>query len=558
MGLQRSVLPDTGVWVVRNGQWVPSLDPRVNVGGVWAPSFESLVQAGGTWKTSYLRPLPVTLTITSPAIEAMIAGIDQFAGTISGTAVDVLGRPVSGGLITVARYRDGALDQVETVITTNGSGAWTFSFDEGVAEVADIAQWHYRFALAENLPLLSAAVDSPAFRVNSASVALTITSQPSGNLDKGYDTLTVSGTALREDGSVAPGTVAFYMPDDTQTGLDRLWDTATIDGAGNWSVSGGPSGLFGQRRITLHYEPLDGGFEDPTTVYGNTLTFVPRKPSFSKGTVGETSIAMSCSDTQASGYQFYEGGTQRQSGTSRSYTRSGLANYTQYNNFKVRSYGNSPGGVSYYSAFSTEHDARTGRPEKRDSGSRQIYVHTTGTGSYRRDVGWGYVGDKVRQGFYSSSYGGAGYFGLIDFGHQGIYNAVASSIGSANAAAAWCTAFYLGTYRESGVGSFNSTKTATATSSDAAVNSGGDPSGQWQATNFSMQPVGSFVWHNLGARFGEEFLTYKHRSICIRSHSSGAYLGINGRSSGSADCDVQIAVSWNRVTQTKVNGAWLN
>lgn len=553
----RSQATDTGWFQLVGGAW-KELDPWETVAGSPDPVMEAFELVGGTWKVNYLRDLEPFLTITSPPLSNVVSELDTHPA-ITGTAVDFRGLPLPGDLAVTRHNGDGTTTDLGTVAISQVDGSWSYS---PVGTYSILGTTFYSFAYTGVSPYLSGTVQTNSFGVNSATVTITLTTQPSGDVVGGVSgtDITVAGTAIRQDANPALGTITFGMVNDDGN-RSGVWETLQVQPDGSFTSGVHHSLALGQRQLWVNYEPLEGGIEDPTEVFGNTWTCILAPCGLvTPGNVTHDRVEMRVDGIElASKVQVYRGGSYiNEANPGSNYTNTGgVSEYTTYA-YKQRAKGTTPAGTTVYGAFGGERSARTGRLEKRDTGSKtNIAVGVVATNSYRRDVGWGYVGDKVRQGYYSSSYGGAGYFGLMDYGYQGIYNAVKNSIGTTRLNNCEVTGFRVGTYRESGVGAFNSSRTVTFTSSDSAAGSGGEPSGQWQATNKTMQPVGSFVWHELGARFGEEFITYKHRSICIRRHNSTDYLGINGKSSGASDCDVRIDVKWDYQTVAPASGVWL-
>ena len=566
-----SIVPNTGIYVVRDGAWVESTEPQfVSSTQEWRTTFEAVCQTGGEWKRAYLKPLPTTMTITSPPQPDLFVGVGTNSGTITGRIVDSLGRGVDATL-TVTRILTNEAGSVETAlpdITSDANGDWTVDYDFGVITVQDLNKTQrFRIAHAEALPYLASSVSTVVQPINSASVTLTITDQPSGSILAGATWGTggsgrVAGTAIRQGGDPATGTIVVNYTGDN--GADSMREAVPIQPDGSWETFGGPFGWLGVRTLQVIYEPLPGGFEDPTTLTGNTVQIGLATPSFSKGSVGETTIAMSCgSVSSASGYQFYEGGTQRYSGTSRSFTRSGLANYRTYYNWKARAYGYTPAGTAVYSSFTTEHDARTGRPEKRDASSVRMWVRCAATGSWRTASNntWGQRGDKILQGAYSG-YQSYGYYrGLIDFGHLGAQNQVKAAVGnvSARISNGWASEAIVHLFHTTGVGTSGGIKLRWAASNIAA---GGDPGASTRGAWYEVWTGGAGSWgaYAFGNTNANELIRGGARSICCiyDSTASDRYGEFNGRSAGNDDCDIIVTWNWNYVTQTKVSGTWLN
>lgn len=551
-----SIQPDTGLWVVRQGQWAPVVDPTAGQQGDWAPALEVHAVSGAAWKLGYLRPRIPTITITASELPEAIAGIDNLDGSASGTVTDSFGAPLQRTL-NVSLEKDGVPTPLGTT-DSDENGLWSFSFDQGMTDASDIGDYRLLFEIPEDLPWVASSRASDLFSVLSGSVSLAIATQPSGSYELGYDELAVTGTALHADGSPAPGTIQWVMVNDDNSQSD--WGSVPVSEAdGSWAIISGPSGVAGARRILIKYTPLPEGYEDPAQRYGNTVTFIPRTPSFTKGSVGETTVAMSTPGvSSAGGYQFFQGSTSIYTGSSTSTTRSGLSNYVTYGPFKVRAYKDSPAGTRYYSGYSSAHSARTGRPEKRDSGSKSnIVIAPSKTGSWRDVDGWSYLGDRVGQGTYGT-YGS--YRGVIDFGGgNAVRDALRSALGGDGTARQQngsCTSCEVYLYKRTGLGS-NGSVTVKIGRVSTAVGSGTPGSGTGNVSR-STAASGSGSWIGIGTAHGNVLGSGDgtSRSLLVRNDGTGNYAIFTGKSGGGSNCRLRLGWSWNYVTQTKQSGAW--
>lgn len=557
-------MTDPGAFLLLEDDWV-EVDLWESVDGSPLMVFEALEASGGTsWERVYLRDIPTVLTITSQDLPDLVVGIDPLDGVISGTALDVLGRYVDGDVL-VELVREGVVVDTDTV-AISGLGVWSYTLPGTVPSQTGL--YRYRFTLVPvGPPNLPSQVESDSFQVNSSSVVLSITNQPSGSYLSGTGAMTIQGTAMRSDGNPAQGTVeALLGTDDPDT--TSVVGPATVAADGSWEVDIGNWGFLGQRPLSYRYTPLPGGIEEPTTKSGNTITVVLPTPSFSKGGIGNSSIAMSCSAVNgASGYQFYRGPTRLTTTTSRSFTNSGLSQGTQYNDYKVRAYGTTPAGATVYSSFSSQHDARTSRPESRDKGeSGTITIQPSATGSWRTSSSnrWGERGDKVLQGAYSG-FQQYGYFrGLIDFGSNGAYNTVKSALGGGstgdnriNNGSCFFAEVYL--WKQPSVGTSGSVRIRFHDSNSSA---GGSVSARSSSRYYEVWSTGggSGGWLASGANLAYELVRNKARSLAIifDSTASDRYAEFNGRSSGSSDCRLRVKWRWDYVTVTAISGAWLN
>lgn len=366
------------------------------------------------------------------------------------------------------------------------------------------------------------------------------------------DSVTISGAVIDPEGNAA-------QPSDGTVLLERGYDD------GNWTTVG-TLPLTEQGQYTVQQvDPLPGDhyyratFQPSAETYftaGQQMSAVKslglRSPSLTKGSVTTTSYSCSCSSVAgAITYEFQENSSTVQNTASTSLSRTGRSNNTQYT-VRVRAYASTPNG-DVSSSWSGTITARTGRSEQRDSGtSSYIYVTSQGRGQYRRDVGWGYVGSDVRQGYYSSSYGGTGYFGVIDYGSK-VRDALNSAIGSTRRSKGTCNFAEVYLVKESGVGTGGTVQIGFYTS-DRGVG-GSEPNLEGSKYTTTSASGGAGAYEPIGTAHGQRLGDYGSRSLVTYQTSSptGNYASFNGGDTGK----LKIRWTWNYVTVTAVSSIWL-
>jgi hypothetical protein len=285
-----------------------------------------------------------------------------------------------------------------------------------------------------------------------------------------------------------------------------------------------------------------------------------------KGGVGFPSVAMSCGAVQsASGYQFYRGSTRLASGSSRSFTNSGLSQGATYSNYRVRAYGHTPNGAVVYSGFSSEHDARTARQAITDSGtSSTIQIGPAQTGSWRGSPSnrYGERGDRLLQGQYFSTNFGY-YRGHIDFGHHGVFNAVRNALGGGSTGlnrinnggvVSGSAEVYL--WKQPNVGTSGAIRIRWHRTNTASGSSPGLIGSHFEVWSPSG---GSGGWVDIGNSHGTSIVQSKNRGLVMAydSKASDRYGEFLGRSH-SLSGDLRLRWTWSYQVQSGLDGVWIN
>ena len=203
----------------------------------------------------------------------------------------------------------------------------------------------------------------------------------------------------------------------------------------------------------------------------------------------------------------------------------------------------------------------TGRDAVSDSGSVSVSVPCGASSSWRADVGWGFTGDDVRQGFFSSPYGGLGYRGTYDYGPGAVANAITAACGGgsigaarrANGSAASASVYMV---KKSGVGSSGAV-VVSMYSSSATAGAGGQPALLTARHDVTSTASGGGKWYPIRADMVAAHLTGGARSLVLAADTQGQYAAFLGRGSGAgADGDMSIVWAWNYVTQSALPATW--
>jgi hypothetical protein len=272
-------------------------------------------------------------------------------------------------------------------------------------------------------------------------------------------------------------------------------------------------------------------------------------PNFASITIAWASVPTALS------YNVYQNGVKVASVTSPSVTRSGLVRNTAYT-YYVRAV-NAAGAEG---PSSPSYRYFTGRDEARDTGTVAFYVNCVVSGSWRADTGWFYTGDDVRQGYYSSPYGGTGYYGVFDYGNlSGVIaaNCGGGTIGNNRLANGSARAASVYMTKKGGVGTSGAV-VVSFFASNAVVGSSGRPGFVTSRHDVTSTSSGAGKWYPLRSDMVGA-MTGAARSLCIYNdwNPRGYYAAFNGAGNGSGpDGDLYIEWTWNYVTQGALPPTW--
>lgn len=532
-----------GVWVERD--WYETVE------GTFEPVFEGWVVEGGVWVQFYERDIPTTVTVTSGDLPDVIVEVDTHP-PITGTVFDFRGEVPSG---TVDVTLDGAATET---VPLNPDGSWTFTPSGPYTQVGTF-QYRVDF-VPDGPPVEGSTAYTNFFGVNSASVVLTILTQPTGDIVRGDEVITASGTSIREDANPALGTIVMLMINDDGN-ESGVWDTMEVQPDGSWQTTRSHwSGVLGNRQVKFDYTPLAGGIEEPASALGATWTCVLDSPgTLVPGYVGTGEVNMSYSEVSGrDDFQVYRNGSSFSSSNGTSYKNTGgVAQYTTYS-YKLRARGTTPAGVTVYGPFTNERSARTARSEVRDSGAKTVQFQVSKTGSWRDVDAWGGIGDRIGQGTYGT-YGS--YRGVMDFGgNYAARDALRSSLGGGSTGSnrqlnGSCTRAQVWLSRNSGSGNSSGRPLSFYTSRSNV--GGGQPTGTHGPYTHTGWPWNQYGWIDVSTTLGQYMGDGNQRSVIIVRDGTADYSIHNGKSSGSNDGDLRVDWTWNYVVTSAQSGVWL-
>jgi len=390
------------------------------------------------------------------------------------------------------------------------------------------------------------------FYPDSEVTATAITSGLTGTVEVGV-AKTVGGTVTATSGSISGGTVTVFQRQNTASPWVAVGSATPTTGAiATWSASVTPS-LCGATEFKAVYSgtaTYEGSESAPQAV--QVIVRAPAKPS---GTaIGTTTASLSWTAVPgATGYKVYRNGAlvATQAGTTISQT--GLTPNTNYSWTVVAT-----NGVCE-SAASPAKTGKTGQDAVTDSGSATIEVRPQATNSYRPDVGWGYIGENIGQGYYSDS--GRNYTGVLDYGGQAALQAAVIAALGANGATRFANMtvsdarVYL--YKRTGVGASGSI-TISFFNSPAVAGSGGAPVRNGTKVDQASAASGAGAWESIGTAHWQALKDGTARSIVLYNATTTHYAQFDGKSSAANRANLQLDCSWNYQLTTAVTPTWTN
>lgn len=363
---------------------------------------------------------------------------------------------------------------------------------------------------------------------------------------------TVSGTVTALSGTISGGTVTLY-----QRPVGGAWvvvgtGTPGTGAVAAWGVSATPS-ICGASEFKAVYsgtatnEPSESALSAVTTVV-NT----PVKPT--GGTITNTTAALSWTATAgAASYEVYRNGVLVGSPASAAFTDTGLTPGTAYSWTVKAKYG------TCLSAASPAKTGTTGTDAVQDTGSATIEVRPDATNSYRPDVGWGYVGETVAEGYYTDS--GRNYTGCIDYGTNAQLRAKVEAALGANGATRYdnmtVSAARVYLQKKTGVGS-SASVTVSFFNSTSQSGVGGAPPRSGTKVDAASAASGAGSWLSIGTAHWAALKAGTARSIVLYNLTTAAYSQFDGKSLAANRCNLQLDCSWNYALTAATPPAWTN
>lgn len=572
------------IWLRVGSAWLESPSPQVRVGNQAMRVNRGHVYVNGKWERFYPRfettvtertsGLTGTLYVDTPS--TVNGRITPASGRVRGGTVTAFARPVGGGA-------SGNLLQ-SGYMTDATRWLWAGYGYDNFQSPATIQSNGVRLAYSPGDPGVPVLGGIWVDLVAGQRYRLRVTAISGGGqaarwrASVGWN---FSGNEVSPNGSAQTSEVEFVAP-ETKTylvgveswpevaGLAHLvtamelvsvsgWEqvgqtavTASVSGPATFALSVTPR-RCGQQEFYLAYGgSSENNPSDSAPIVANVALAAPGKPT--GGAIAATTMAFTWTATLgATAYEVYRNNVLVGTVTTPSYTATDLTPATTYS-FTVRAKNG-----TCVSALSPALTGQTSRTSVRDTGSATINIDPSATNSYRPDVGWGYIGSAVGQGYYTDS--GRNYTGIIDYGTNAAFKAkIAAALGAnGDQRAANLTIsdadIYL--FKQTGVGSSGAVNTSFFAST-AAAGSGGAPARSGTEVVIASSASGSAKWYNVGAAHARALLAGTARSIAIYKATTAAYLRFNGKGVSTNSCVLRLAVSWDYQLATSVAGSWTN
>ena len=234
-----------------------------------------------------------------------------------------------------------------------------------------------------------------------------------------------------------------------------------------------------------------------------------------------------------------------------SYTATGLSANTQYF-WCVRAVAVDNVPANVYNNASANITNRTGLPASSSSGtSAWINISLSGDDSYRNDgAAWGDVTD-MRQGYYSSPYGGEGYTGVALYKGSTVRDKIIATIGSGPHTNGTCSAAEISMTRQTAVGDYSKGVTVTFYRSTTLGNTQGKPDRLGTPVNRTAAVVtDGATWYDIGTAHGQSIGDGDVNSIVIYRNTAADYAAFHAQ-------DLRLKWTWNYVSSAGVTPQWM-
>lgn len=374
---------------------------------------------------------------------------------------------------------------------------------------------------------------------------------------------TVSGTVYTVAGTIAGGTVTVYQRQVGTTAWTAVGTSPALGTAASvpWSAVTTPT-ICGATEFKAAYSgsPSNQPAEAPVqavTVVVNT----PAKPT--GGALANTTATISWAATAgATSYDVWRkgvtaanpSGTKIKVATAQTavtFNDTALTPNTDYEWTLVANY------LTCKSPESPLKKGHTGQSATNDTGSATIEVRPSKTNSYRPSSGWGYIGEAVGQGYWSSS--SSNYTGCIDYGGQATLRAAVEAALGANGATRYSnmtvSAARVYLFKKSGVGAGGSID-VTFYNSTAEAGVGGAPNRAGTGVVAASSSGGAGAFESIGTAHWDALKAGTARSIVLYDARAAAYAQFDGKSTATNRCNLQLDCAWDYALTAAVPPAW--
>jgi hypothetical protein len=459
-----------------------------------------------------------------------------------GATVNVNCRPVGSSAWQAA---------VSNVAVNPSNGAWTSSY---TITIPGAVEYQAVFGgLDVFLPSVSAiaAVDTSVGTVVSAPSLPALTYGSGFNIS---GTIKVNGTGE----NVVSGLAELWWR--YTVGGDQAWKKSSVSQtitAGTYSMTHPSLSILGATEWQVRYVG-DTKYDPANSAAVAATVNLPAHGALTKGAVTHSTAQFSWAAVSgATGYevQIWNGSTWLLKATLGSgtltFTDTGLTLSTQYF-WRVRPKAADPAGTVMYGTASAYVSMATGRPQQTSSGtSSWIPISATAFDCHRADTGWQSAGE-MRQGYFSSPYGGEGYIGVANYGATTIKNAIIAAVGQSAFDNGSCADAQVTLYR-SATGSVGAATVSFYTTTSGT--SGSRPTLQGTKVDVAASGYSASKTYNIGTAHGDRLGKAQAGAVAIYRNDSANYLGLNG--SGTNGGKLELKWTWNYVSVSYIAPAWV-
>lgn len=527
--------------------WTRTRTGAINMQAVFMGS-----QAAGYAETaiasSVAVSVPVAVTMALPAGMAF-----NTPGVVSGTVGTDLYGPPPGTVRFQTRTPslgtgEGGTWVEAAAITPLSNGTWSFTYTPNIP-AADYRAYYPASGVYQQ------GVSTP-YQTKSLALTTTTTMNVPSGLRHGSSASWTGTVKDAQNKNVTSGTVTLYRQRTTGDTTWYSFATATVSN-GAWTASGTPT-VVGTTNWRADYGGIPGFTASSSAATRSDVglgTVALNKTGINHDTLHTTWNAIS----GATSYETLLNGGLTQDTNELGCWRNGLAQMTTHT-YQTRAKAQDSAGAWVYGAWSGAISGYTGRPESRKSGSFGYETRPQGTGSYRPSTGWGYVGDKVAQGYYSQT--ANNYTGVIDYDEGAFQNWVAGNWGWDVVGNLNFTAARVAMYRVSGVGTGGAVGvwwyvTNSYPNGPVPALAGGEARGSltpgqaaWVDLPYPHWAKHVLLSENIGGSVGTVY------SLATYRYNSGEYCQWQGASAGGNVCNLYVECNWNFVTVGYVAPYW--
>lgn len=445
----------------------------------------------------------------------------------------------------------------QTPVIDPGDGSWSISYT-----LRETGPVEYR-AVFPGVGVFGPAISPNTITTNFAVDTVTTTPTISSTLYHGTG-FTTTGTikSALDNSPVTEGTVTLWRR--ATVGADTAWKSVTSVPVtnGTYTLTSPALTILGPNQWKVEYTGT-GRYVDSTSGTVSGTVNLRAISALTKGAVTHSSAAISWSAISGAihyrvEYQVNDSGTWvlldgADEWPSLGLAITGLTSDRAYS-FRVRANGVDPANTPMTGGWSPAVRMTTGHAQQTDVGETGWVTLTSQyMDSHRIDTNWTSVTD-MRQGYFSSSYGGEGYLGVSRYTGTRVRDAVIAACGSsARHSNGACSAAEINLTRGNasgdGVGGGPVTITFYTTMSDGT---GSRPTRDGSGKNdTSTSANGAATWQDIGTAHGDRIGRANANSIAIYRNDKTNYAQFTAGS-------LRLKWAWNYISVAYVAPTWTN